>query len=174
MIWKSKVRYWTLFCPKYCATSGAVPASTSAATAPAIRRMGIILSAQPAVLRVSGQHRSIAPQPLELIEGAQLGMEHMHYEIHVVEQHPATLRQPFHMMRRDAMRRQRRHQVLRHPPHVGVGRSRDDYEVVGGGAELSQVEYQRGGPLSVDDRPGLHIQGPPPPPRRHDRRAPGV
>src|SRR5438445_164229 len=48
MIWKSKVRYWTLFCPKYCATSGAVPASTSTATAPAIRRLGIILSTRPA------------------------------------------------------------------------------------------------------------------------------
>src|SRR5207244_12872858 len=94
MIWKSKVRYWTLFCPKYCATSGAVPASTSTATAPAIRRMGIILSTRPAVPRVSGQHRSIAPQPLALIGGPQLGLEHLQYELHIVEQQPETTRQP--------------------------------------------------------------------------------
>src|SRR5207249_2178763 len=48
----------------------------------------------PVVPRAPGEHRSIAPQPLELVEFPQLGAEHMHYEIHVVEQHPPPLRQP--------------------------------------------------------------------------------
>src|ERR1051325_6808026 len=44
MMWKSKDWYCTLFCPKYCATSGVAPNSASAATIPPMRRMTVILS----------------------------------------------------------------------------------------------------------------------------------
>src|ERR1051325_6806222 len=43
-MWKSKDWYCTLFCPKYCATSGVAPNSASAATIPPMRRMTVILS----------------------------------------------------------------------------------------------------------------------------------
>src|SRR2546428_117514 len=44
MTLKSKVRYWTLFCPKYCAASGVAPPSASAASAATnVRRMRVIL-----------------------------------------------------------------------------------------------------------------------------------
>src|SRR5438876_1015376 len=112
----------------------------------------------PVVPRAPGEHRSIAPQPLELVEFPQLGVEHMHYEIHVVEQHPPPLRQPFHMMRCEATRRQRCHQMLRHPPHVGVGRPGNDYEIVGGGAESPQVQYQRVDRLAIEQRLGDELQ----------------
>src|SRR5258708_190596 len=35
MIWKSNVWYWTLFCPKYCAPSGAAPSPARTAAAAA-------------------------------------------------------------------------------------------------------------------------------------------
>src|SRR5437016_2443269 len=151
MIWKAKFRYCTLFWPKYCAASGVAPASATAATAAAIRRMGIIL--RPVVARAPGEHRGIAPQPLELVKLPQLGVEHVYYEVHVVEQHPPPLRQPFHMMWRDPVRRQRCHQMVRHPPHVGVGRSRNDYEIVRGGADSPEAQYQRVDRFAVEQRP---------------------
>src|SRR5437899_2439944 len=52
MMWKSNAWYCTLFFPKqykHCATSGAAPNSTSAATIPPKRRMTVILSTRPRV-----------------------------------------------------------------------------------------------------------------------------
>src|SRR5207244_5297102 len=56
------------------------------------------------------------------------------------------------------VRRQRRHQMVRHPPHVGVGRSRNDYEIVGGGAESPQIQYQWVDRLAVEQRLGDELQ----------------
>src|SRR5947207_217047 len=63
MIRKSKVRYWTLFCPKYCAASGVAPASATAATAAAIRRMGIILSTRRPTRRRACPRRAPGRRP---------------------------------------------------------------------------------------------------------------
>src|SRR5437660_7455432 len=98
MIWKSNVSYCTLFCPKYCAPRGAVPtaARTTAATTVPIRFTSIL-----SLLHWPPRsHRGrIAPQPLELIERPQLRMKNMYHEVYVIEQHPAALRQSFHVMR---------------------------------------------------------------------------
>src|SRR5437660_802594 len=156
MIWKAKFRYCTLFWPKYCAASGVAPASATAATAAAIRRMGIILSTRRrACPRRAPGHRPTAARAGKL---PQLGVEHVYYEVHVVEQHPPPLRQPFHMMWRDPVRRQRCHQMVRDPPHVGVGRSRNDYEIVRGGAESPEVQYQRVDRFAVEQRLGDELQ----------------
>src|SRR5437764_12629459 len=62
------------------------------------------------------------------------------------------------MMWRNPVRRQHRHQMVRHPPHVGVGRSRNDYEIVGGSAESPEVQYQRVDRLAVEQRLGDELQ----------------
>src|ERR1041385_6630282 len=136
MMWKSKDWYCTLFCPKYCAMSGAAPNSASAATIPPMRRMTVILSTRsrvrppprpphcapcpssfrPAPGGARREHRGVAPKALELIELPQFGMKNVHHEIDVVEQHPPPLSQAFHVMRHDAARLERGHQVLCPPP----------------------------------------------------------
>jgi len=70
-------------------------------------------------------------------------MKYVDHEIHIVEQYPPALCQPFHMMGLDPSRREGRHEVLRHSPHVGVGRSRNDHEVVGGGGQSPEIQYYR-------------------------------
>src|SRR5439155_678566 len=75
MIRKSKAWYWTLFCPKYCAASGAAPNSASAAAIPPMRRMTIILSTRcpgrPPPARVHRPTRS-GGRPLRLLVIARL------------------------------------------------------------------------------------------------------
>src|SRR4029077_16745245 len=115
MMWKSKDWYCTLFCPKHCKhcpASGATPNSASAATIPPNRRMTVILSPPPPDASPSSsppplgsarrEHRGVAPQALELIELPQFRMKNVHHEIHVVEQHPPSLHQPFPVMRHNA------------------------------------------------------------------------
>src|SRR5213082_2645261 len=156
MMWKSKDWYCTLFCPKYCATSGAAPNSASAATIPPMRRMTVILSTALGCAR--REHRGVAPQALELIELPQFRMKNVHHEIHVVEQHPPTLSQPFYVMLHDAARLERGHQVLRHPPHVRIRRSRHDHEKICRGGQATQVEHHRVDAFAVDERRGHELQ----------------
>src|SRR2546426_12586835 len=103
-------------------------------------RPRILLSFRTGAARIArGNHRRIAPQSLELVKIAELWMKHVDDEIHVVEQYPASLGQSFNMMRLETGRRERRHEMLGHSPHVGVRRSRNDHEVVRGGAQATQV-----------------------------------
>src|SRR5712692_8145857 len=120
MMRKSKFWYWTLFCPKYCARSGATPNSARAAAIPPMRRMDLILSTRPRGRppRAPG-HR---PTSARADRPTQFWMKNVHHEIHVVEQHPAALRQAFDMMWHEPARLERRHKMLRHPPHVRVRR----------------------------------------------------
>src|ERR671914_480767 len=96
MILKSKERYWTLLRPKYCAETlggASAPAAVRASRTSAKRR---IIRVPLALDRVG---RSIAPQPLELIELARRRMEDVDHEIDIVEQHPVAAAQALHMTR---------------------------------------------------------------------------
>src|SRR5690349_647911 len=46
-----------------------------------------------------GNGLRVGPEALDLVEVAQGGMEDVHHEIHVVEQHPAALLETLHVMR---------------------------------------------------------------------------
>ena len=73
-------------------------------------------------------------------------------EIHVVQQDPTSLGQSFHMMGLETGGRECRHEMFRHPPHMGVRRSRHDHEIVGGRAQAAQVQYYRIYRLAIDQR----------------------
>src|SRR6266566_4162614 len=156
MTWKSKDRYWTLFCPKYCAASGAAPASASAATAAAIRRMGIILSTRrPACPRRAPEHRPTAARAGR-IPAAQ-GGTHAPRNL----RSRATPTAPAPALPHDAVRGRAAPALSPNAPpspHVGVGRPGNDYEVVGGGAESPQVQYQRINRLAIEQRLGHELQ----------------
>src|SRR3990172_686685 len=97
--------YTTLFWPKYWASSPPPPGDLAP--------------------------RRVTPQPLELVERAQRGVKHVNDEIDVVEQHPAALRQPFHMMGPGPLGREGLHHVLGNRPDVRVRRPRYHDEEVG-------------------------------------------
>src|SRR6059036_1102796 len=99
-----------------------------------------------------GDDGSITPQPLELVKVPQLRMKNVYHEVHVVEQDPASLRQPFHMMRLHAAGRECRYQVLRHPAHMRVRGSRNDDEIVGRLAQTAQIQNYWIDGLSVQQR----------------------
>src|SRR5690349_20670795 len=99
MMRKSKVWYCTLFCPKYCAPRGAVPTAARTAAATTVPILFTFI--------LSGSHRRrIAPQPLELIKRSQIRVKHVYHKVYVIEQDPAALRQPFHVMGGHAARSQ--------------------------------------------------------------------
>src|SRR5258708_13519742 len=79
-------------------------------------------------------------------------MEDVHHEIYVVQQHPSSLSEPLDMMRHHPARRQRLHEMLRHAPHVGVRRARNDDEVVGRGRQAPQIEHRGVDRLAVGER----------------------
>src|SRR2546421_2650870 len=85
-------------------------------------------------------------------------MKNVHHEIHVVEQHPPALRQPFYMMRHAAAGPERGHQVLRHPPHARIRRSRHDHEEIRRGGQATQVEHHRVDAFAVDERRRHELQ----------------
>src|SRR2546421_11576772 len=99
-------------------------------------RPRILLSFRTGAARIArGNHGRIAPQSLELVKIAELWMKHVDDEIHVVEQHPASLGQSFNMMRLETGRPERRHARFGHSPPGGVPRSRNDHAVARGGAQ---------------------------------------
>src|SRR5438876_10429506 len=63
MMRKSKVRYWTLFCPKYCAAAGGAQASASATAVAAVHRIRLMVSSDPPgrLLRAPGRLPRVAP-----------------------------------------------------------------------------------------------------------------
>src|SRR6266853_1493903 len=155
MIWKSNVWYWTLFCPKYCAPSGAVPSparTAAAATVPIL--ITCVLSFTASIRATRSHSRRIAPQPLELIERAQIRVKHVHHEVYVIQQDPAALCQSFDVMRGHAPRSQAFDQMLGHAAHVRVRRPRRDHEVVRGTGQPAQIQHQRLDRLAVGQRGG--------------------
>src|SRR5215467_572663 len=133
MTLKGKERYCTLFCPKYCAAAGratrsAVAPTTAAPSTLSCRIARSVLSpCLPEMSHFAQRHGwRVSPQPLELVKLPQLRVEEMHDDIHVIEQHPAPLRQAFHVMGMHTL-----HQVLGHAPDVGVGGAGGDDEIVG-------------------------------------------
>src|SRR6185437_10079066 len=136
MICQLKERYWTLFCPKYCADAVVL----SATHASPVRKTFVPFIPPPVEPSFSHcDHRCFTPEPLQLIEISELGMEEMHYEVHVVEQHPPALRQSFHVV--GLVLPTKRHQMIRHAPHVCVGGSRRDHEVVRRFRQSPEVQY---------------------------------
>src|SRR5262245_5443581 len=92
-----------------------------------VRRISLSFRSRAGIAR--RDHGSIPPQPLELIKLPQLGMKHVDHEVYVIEQHPATLREAFHMMRLEPRGRECRQEMLRHAAHMRVRRSRRDDEI---------------------------------------------
>src|SRR5690349_6369770 len=137
MICQSKERYWTLFCPKYCAD--AVVLSTAHASPVKRTFVAFIPPPDPGPSFSHCHHRRFTPKTLELIEVTQLGVEQMDHEIHVVEQHPPALRQTLDMVRSaDAVER---YQVIRHAPDVRIGCPRRDHEIIRRFRQPPQVQH---------------------------------
>src|SRR5579859_542326 len=150
---KLKLRYWTLFWPKYCAAND--PTGTVVSTAAPIASsptLGRMRSPFRRIRIARGNDRRVAPQPLELVELPQLGMENVYHEVHIIEQNPTPLRQPFHVMRLDPRRRERLDHVLRHAAHVRVRRPRDDHEIIRRTTQAAQIQYYRIDGLPVHQR----------------------
>src|SRR3954471_6945235 len=115
MTCQSKVRYWTLFWPN-CARAAAGTTRTSRILRTRRRSIGPPGSDG---LRQTALGR-VAPQSLELVEGPERRVEHVHDEVHVIHQHPAALRQPFHHIGPDTIGLQRLDDVLGDGPDVRI------------------------------------------------------
>src|SRR5512134_3000033 len=116
MIANLRWRYWTLFCPKYCAWAGGAsrPASSSAASSGCRVTSG----------RREREPRRVAPQPLELIEVPLARVKDMDHEVHEVEQGPASLGETLGVVGPHPGPRHRLDHVIRDRPHVRVRRAR--------------------------------------------------
>ena len=82
------------------------------------------------LLRGDGEGRGIAPESFQLIEGAQRGMEHVHDEIHIVQQDPPSVLEAFHRVHGHPFLFQRHHHAPGRGAHVCVrGPARHDEEI---------------------------------------------
>ena len=88
----------------------------------------------------SGNRGCIRPEPLQLIELSHRRVEDVDDKVHIIQQHPASWLDPFHVMCPAARLVQRTFHVFGQGADVHVRRSRRNDEVVSSVAELPQVE----------------------------------
>ncbi len=96
-----------------------------------------------ALLRCIDRRRGrISPESLQLIEVTQRGVKYVNDEIDEVEQDPAALRQPLHMMGFFALGRQSLHDPFSQCPNVRIRRAGGDYEKIRGVSQLAEIQRQ--------------------------------
>src|ERR1041385_2936770 len=150
MTWKSKVRYWTRFCPKYCWAVARVGTTASVRIRSERRSRDLI---DTSTGRSAGpEHRGIAPELLQTIEGTRLRMEQVDHDIHEIEQHPAALGQSFGMMRAGPQGVQRPGHRIRETADMGVRCPARDHEPVGRIRHSPEVEHHHIVPFEVGQR----------------------
>ena len=85
----------------------------------------------------------VAPQPLEAVEDARLGREHVDDEIEVVEQNPFGAVVAFDVRRLDPLVGERFHHAVRDRAHLPRVRAGRDQEEIGEAGGFPQVEHRK-------------------------------
>jgi len=99
----------------------------------------------PVLTRLSGREKQrgcISPEEFQLVEAPGLGVEHVHHEVHEVQEDPTGTFQPLHVEGSDPRRRQAFQDVLGDGPHLNVRVPGGKDEEVRGSGDAPEVQSQ--------------------------------